>query len=230
MENSSVVCSLLALLSYHFGVLFSILAVTYLLCPNSSAVGQCRWLGFTRPSPTSRGLGRFVSFLFRRQSAYTADGPRAGAVRLRRSGDGRRGKTDDGSPKPPQAASPCSWTCRRLPVSPPQPTRTAAHPPPARGAGVRLHGAEGTVSRPPCSWGGCASDLSHRHCQPALPAEFNLQAPLQTPSSRYNNGRNALKGTASASPFPKRAGNGASPAEGRGGDRPGAAGRTRMRQ
>ena len=36
MENSSVVCSLLALLSYHFGVLFSILAVTYLLCPNTT--------------------------------------------------------------------------------------------------------------------------------------------------------------------------------------------------
>ena len=115
-----------------------------------SAVGQCRWLGFTHPSPTSRGLGCFVSFLFRRQSAYTADGPRAGAVRLRRSGDGRRGKTDDGSPKPPQAASPCSWTCRRLLPPPPQPTRTAAHPPPARGAGVRLHGAEGYwLSAPP---------------------------------------------------------------------------------
>lgn len=38
MENSSVVCSLLALLSYHFGVLFSILAVTYLLCPNSYSI------------------------------------------------------------------------------------------------------------------------------------------------------------------------------------------------
>ena len=116
-----------------------------------SAAGQCLRLGFTRPSPTSRGLGRFVSFLFRRQSAYTADGPRAGAVRLRRSGDGRRGKTDDGSPKPPQAASPCSWACRRLLPPPPQPTRTAAHP-------------------PPCSWGGCASTRSRRHCQPALPA------------------------------------------------------------
>ena len=46
------------------------------------------------------------------------------------------------------------------------------------------------------------------------------------PTSRYNIGRNALKGTASASPFPKRAGAGASPVEGRGGDRPGAAGRT----
>ena len=31
-----MVCSWLALLSYHFGVLFSILAVTYLLCPNIS--------------------------------------------------------------------------------------------------------------------------------------------------------------------------------------------------
>ena len=36
MENFSVVCSLLALLSYHFGVLFSILAVTYLLCHNNA--------------------------------------------------------------------------------------------------------------------------------------------------------------------------------------------------
>ena len=33
-----MVCSLLALLSYHFGVLFSILAVTYLLCPNSYSI------------------------------------------------------------------------------------------------------------------------------------------------------------------------------------------------
>ena len=39
-------------------------------------------------------------------------------------------------------------------------------------------------------------------------------------------GRNALKGTASAFPLSKRAGAGASPAEGCGGDRPGAAGRT----
>ena len=31
-----MVCSLLALLSYHFGVLFSILAVTSLLCPNKN--------------------------------------------------------------------------------------------------------------------------------------------------------------------------------------------------
>ena len=46
----------------------------------ASAVGGV----FTRPSPTSRGLGCFVSFLFRRQNAYTADGPRAGAVCLRR--------------------------------------------------------------------------------------------------------------------------------------------------
>ena len=162
-----------------------------------SAGGQCLRLGFTHPSPMSRGLGCFVSFLFRRQSAYTADGPRAGGRQCRRPvplapysraqapragglgasfrfcsggrahtrrtahvqgpsacggrGTGDGGKTDDGSPKPPQAASPCSWTCRRLLPPPPQPTRTAAHP-------------------PPCSWGGCASTRSRRHCQPALPA------------------------------------------------------------
>ena len=48
--------------------------------PGASAFGS----ELTRPSPTSRGLGRCVSFLFRRQSVHTADGPRAGAVRLRR--------------------------------------------------------------------------------------------------------------------------------------------------
>ena len=40
MENSSVVCSLLALLSYHFGVLFSSLPVTYLLCLNKFSPGM----------------------------------------------------------------------------------------------------------------------------------------------------------------------------------------------
>ncbi len=51
------------------------------------------------------------------------------------------------SPKTPQAAGPCSWACRRLPAPPPHPTRNAEHPPPARGVGVRLHGANGTGSR-----------------------------------------------------------------------------------
>ena len=38
----------------------------------------------TQARPTSRGRACFVSFPVQRQSAYTADGPRAGAVRLRR--------------------------------------------------------------------------------------------------------------------------------------------------
>ena len=55
-------------------------------------------------------------------------------------------------PKPPQAAGPCSWACRRLPAPSPQTERTAADPPPARGAGLRHHGANGTGWRPcrPC--------------------------------------------------------------------------------
>ena len=63
--------------------------------PAASAVGSV----FTHPCPTSRGHGRFVSFLFRRQSAYTADGPRAGAVCLRRLGDGSRGGNGCRPPK-----------------------------------------------------------------------------------------------------------------------------------
>ena len=55
------------------------------------------------------------------------------------------------SPKTPQAASPCSWACRRLPPSPPHAERNEAPMPPARGAWVRLHSAEGT------GW---------RHCRP----------------------------------------------------------------
>ena len=53
------------------------------------------------------------------------------------------------SPRPPtpQAAGPCSWACRRLLASPPQPERNAARPPPIRGAGVRQHGAEGAGFR-----------------------------------------------------------------------------------
>ena len=79
----------------------------------------------------------------------------------------------------------------------------------------------------PCSWGGCASTRSRRRWLPTPSAwEFNLPAPLQMPTSSYNIGRNALKGTASAFPLSKRAGAGASPAEGCGGDHPGAAGRT----
>ena len=51
------------------------------------------------------------------------------------------------SPKTPQAASPCSWACRRLPPSPPHAERNEAPMPPARGAWVRLHSAEGTGCR-----------------------------------------------------------------------------------
>ena len=47
------------------------------------------------------------------------------------------------SPLTPQAAGPCSWACRRLLCSTPQPERNAARPPPARGAGARQHGANG---------------------------------------------------------------------------------------
>ena len=51
------------------------------------------------------------------------------------------------SPKTPQADGPCSWAVRRLPARSLHLDRNAAHPPPARGAGVRLLRANGTVSR-----------------------------------------------------------------------------------
>src|SRR5699024_7539826 len=57
----------------------------------------------------------------------------------------RQGKA--ASPNAPQAAGPCSWACRRLLPPPPHPNRNAARPPPARGAGARLHGAEGIGCR-----------------------------------------------------------------------------------
>ena len=198
-----------------------------------SAASQCLRLRIHAPKPHEQGAWalRFVSVPAAERihgGRPTSRGRPPAAVGGRETGENGRWfpKTAAGGKSllvdlPPSAPTPaptdphrstpapCSWGgCAS--------TRSRRHWPPALPA--------------PCSWGGCASTRSHRHCQPALPAEFNLQAPLQTPSSRYNNGRNALKGTASASPFPKRAGNGASPAEGRGGDRPGAAGRTRMRQ
>ncbi len=153
-----------------------------------SVAGQCLRLGFTHPSPMSRGLGCFVSFLFRRQSAYTADGPRAGGRQCRRTVPSARihapkpheqgawalrfvsvpatERTHGGRPtsrgRPPAAVGGREtgengrWFPKTaaggtsllvgLPPStptPPQPTRTAATPPPASGAGVRLHGAEG---------------------------------------------------------------------------------------
>ena len=46
-------------------------------------------------------------------------------------------------PKPPQAASPCSWACRRQLPPPPHSERTAAPKPPAHGAWVRQPRAEG---------------------------------------------------------------------------------------
>ena len=61
------------------------------------------------------------------------------------------------SPVPQNAAdaSPCSWACRRLCARPPQAERSAAHPPPARGADARRIRANG---------------LGRRHCRPRLPA------------------------------------------------------------
>ena len=51
------------------------------------------------------------------------------------------------SPKTSQAASPCSWACRRLLPPPPHSERNEASPPPARGAGVRRIRANGTGRR-----------------------------------------------------------------------------------
>ena len=54
-------------------------------------------------------------------------------------------------PKPPQAASPCSWACRRQLPPPPHSERTAAPKPPTLGAWVRQPSANGL-----------------RHCGPPL--------------------------------------------------------------
>ena len=51
----------------------------------------------TRPSPTSRGLGRFVSFRMGRWWKLTAAGPRAGACPLRRFFGGGDGEAEDAS-------------------------------------------------------------------------------------------------------------------------------------
>ena len=53
-------------------------------------------------------------------------------------------------PKTPQAASPCSWACRRQLLPPPQPERKEA-------------------PKPPCSWGLGASTQRQRHWLAALP-------------------------------------------------------------
>ena len=78
------------------------------------------------------------------------------------------------SPKTPQTAGPCSWACRRLPAPSPQTERTAADPPPARGAGLRHHGAKGTGWRP------C------RPCRPTKAGKSSLgrRAPKSLSSSR----------------------------------------------
>lgn len=75
-----MVCSLLALLSYHFGVLFSILAVTYLLCPNSYSIlaaSTYRDLFFF-------GWGKNATFAFRELDKIfpkIADVPALGTVK-----------------------------------------------------------------------------------------------------------------------------------------------------
>ena len=51
------------------------------------------------------------------------------------------------SPQTPQAASPCSWTCRRLYPPPPHQKRKEASMPPARGAWMRRLRAEGAGRR-----------------------------------------------------------------------------------
>ena len=55
-------------------------------------------------------------------------------------------------PPTPQAASPCSWTCRRVCALPPEQKRNEASPPPARGADLRDPRANGT---------------GRRHCRPS---------------------------------------------------------------
>ena len=98
-------------------------------------------------------------------------------------------------PKTPQAASPCSWACRRLPAPPPHSKRKEAPKPPTLGAWVRQPSANDTGSRPcrpllvglppftrtaapfgtkrsaqaPYSWGLGASTPRQRHWPPALP-------------------------------------------------------------
>ena len=52
-------------------------------------------------------------------------------------------------PQTPQAASPCSWACRRLSAPPPHSERKEAPKPPTHGAWVREHRANGT-GRPHC--------------------------------------------------------------------------------
>ena len=66
-------------------------------------------------------------------------------------------------PPTPQAASPCSWACRRLLPPPPHSERNEASPPPAHGADLRDPRAEGTGRRhcrPTSLAGACTSNTS----------------------------------------------------------------------
>ena len=137
-----------------------------------SAACQCLWLGFDADPPHEQGAGllRCVSC----GAVVRADGARPTS----------RGRTPaaigDGDcypfPKPPQAASPCSWTCRRLPAHSLHSERNEAPKPPERGAWAREHGAKGTV---------------RRHCRPAggksllvdLPPSARTVAPFGTKRS-----------------------------------------------
>ena len=67
--------------------------------PPASAFGGM----YTHPSPMSRGLGCFVSFLMGRTCVQTAASPRAGTCRLRRLG--RQGDGGHGGPAVPAASS-----------------------------------------------------------------------------------------------------------------------------
>ena len=82
--------------------------------------------------------------------------------------------------KPPQAAGPCSWACRRLRPPSPQPNRNAAHPPPARGVGVRrirANGAGRRHCRPPARGAGVLFSVRHpgaRGKEGAVPCDAAL--------------------------------------------------------
>ena len=103
--------------------------------------------GATRPSPTSRGLGCFVSFRMGRPCVQTATSPRAGTCRLRRFLGERKA-----------VSSPTTAGVRPLLVGRAPSARTTAPQ-------------ETHRSRPaPCSWGGSASNPSRRLWPPALPA------------------------------------------------------------
>ena len=101
--------------------------------PAASAFGGM----YTHPSPTSRGLGCFVSFLMGRTCVQTAASPRAGTCRLRRFWGTIVRFPPSPVPRPPQADGPCSWAVRRVYALSPEQKRNAAPKPPAHGAWVR---------------------------------------------------------------------------------------------